>query len=102
MSDHSKSPEAGANTATAARGVQAALFAAQTQAEANAQAAVAAVQAEVDARCAGRDEAEARQATDTAVFRATFPSYIFSRLLFPEHDVKLNALDLFASGEFHE
>ena len=67
MSDESKSPEAGANAATAARGVQVALFAAQTQAEANAHAAVAAVQAEVDARRAGRAEAEARQATDAAV-----------------------------------
>ena len=36
MSDESKSPEAEANAATAARGVQAALFAARTQAEANA------------------------------------------------------------------
>ena len=39
-------------------------FGAQTQAGANAHAAVAAVQAEVDARHAGRAEAEARQATD--------------------------------------
>ena len=66
MSDESKSPEVEANTVTAARELPAALFAAQTQAEANAHAAVAAVQTEVDARRTGRAEAEARQATDAA------------------------------------
>ena len=61
MPDESRSPEAEANAATSARGVQAALFAAQTQAKANAHAAVTttAVQAEVDERRAGRTEAEA-------------------------------------------
>ena len=48
MSQESKSPEAEANAGTAAREAQAAWFAAQTQAEANAHAAEAAVQAEVD------------------------------------------------------
>ena len=66
MSDENKSPEAEANAATAARKVQTALFAAQTQAEANDYAAVAVVQAEVDVRRAGRAEAEARQAADAA------------------------------------
>ena len=49
MSDESKSPEAEANAATAAREAHAALIVAQAQAEVNAHAAVAAVQAEVDA-----------------------------------------------------
>ena len=49
MSDESKSPEAEANAATAAREAHAALIVAQAQTEVNAHAAVSTVQAEVDA-----------------------------------------------------
>ena len=49
ISDQSKSPEAGDNAATAAREAHFALIVAQAQAAGNAHAAVAAVQAEVDA-----------------------------------------------------